>query len=260
MVDIGQELLQKITDTFEKSLKGSRRANHVNKLIETGKPITYQTVDDYAKEVGNLLAKSVRLHVDADVLPEGKMFYNIADKILPDRLTRNYSLISKVSVVAQERMNKAFGVNLKAQVPKLNKDRIDGFLEMVSNAENFDLVADSLRVGIINFSQSVVTDFIEDNFNFQANVGLSPVIVRSTDGNCCEWCNGLAGVYNYPVDREVYQRHQSCTCTVSYIPSLGKIQGAYSKREYDSLKQSIEGEKAYAAYLDRKVLSMKPRK
>lgn len=88
---------------------------------------------------------------------------------------------------------------------------------------------------IINFSQSIVTDFIRENAEFQSKAGLPSVIVRKLAGGCCDWCRSLAGTYTYPdnVPKDVYRRHQRCRCTVDFHPSdsrKGRVQNVHSKK------------------------------
>ncbi|WP_205422898.1 hypothetical protein [Granulicatella sp. zg-ZJ] len=67
--------------------------------------------------------------------------------------------------------------------------------------------------------------------------GLSPKIIRTHTGNCCDWCRNLAGVYDYPkVPKDVYRRHGNCRCTVDYKPGDGKKQNVWSKKIVDISK------------------------
>lgn len=255
MIDIGKELLDKITKTFEESLKNSNRILRLEKQMPTA--TSYTVADAYAKEVGNLLAKAIRLHVSTDVLPDGRMYYNIADTILSDRLARNYELTAAAAEVVQKNLNEAFGVGLAAKKPKLNKNRIRDLIIRVSNSKDYNTVRDMLGVSVGNFTQAVITDCVEANMDFQAKTGMHPVLIRSTDGSCCEWCSEMAGVYKYPAPKEVYARHQSCTCTVTYYPegATGRyMQNSYTKKFYSTADgKRLKREQVQA-------LSMKPRR
>ena len=119
-------------------------------------------------------------------------------------------------------MNEAAGIGIRSIKPELNTDRIDGIVNKVSAAEQFDDVAWALDEPIVNFTQSVVDDAIKANAEFQHQAGLSPKIIRKTSGKCCEWCARLAGTYNYEDVRntgnDVFRRHSYCRCTVEYSP------------------------------------------
>ena len=68
--------------------------------------------------------------------------------------------------------------------------------------------------------------------------GLAPKIKRTSTGHCCEWCEKLAGTYNYEDVRDtgnnVFRRHRHCRCTVEFITN-GKRQNVHTKRwkKYD---------------------------
>lgn len=74
--------------------------------------------------------------------------------------------------------------------------------------------------------------------DFQYEAGLNPVIRRTTDGKCCEWCTNLAGEYPYKpgMNREVFRRHENCGCTVAYYPDAKSkvFQDVWNKHKYES--------------------------
>ena len=142
-------------------------------------------------------------------------------------------------------------IGIKAIEPALNQDRIDGIINRISNEEHFDEVKWILGEPVVNFTQSIVDDSIKANAEFQYKAGLTPKIIRTVAGNCCEWCRALAGKYSYPdVPKDVYRRHQRCRCTVNYHPGDGKVQNVHTKEwktkeERDIIEQrKITGLKA----------------
>ena len=98
-----------------------------------------------------------------------------------------------------------------------------------------------LHRALSNMSQSMIDRYIEKNAQFRYDAGLSPKIIRTSSGHCCEWCNQVAGKYSYPdVPKDVYRRHDNCDCTVEYYNSKdGYKQDVWDKKrinniEYDS--------------------------
>lgn len=98
-----------------------------------------------------------------------------------------------------------------------------------------------LRRSLTNITQNYIDEYIEQNAQFRAKAGLKEKIIRSTNGKCCKWCDQLAGVYNYPAPREVYQRHDNCDCTVTYISEKG-AQDVHTKQQLrkEETKKRIE--------------------
>lgn len=69
-----------------------------------------------------------------------------------------------------------------------------------------------------NISNSIIDNYIQNNVKFRSESGMSAKIIRTSSGNCCKWCNSIAGKYSYPdVPKDVYRRHDNCDCTVEYI-------------------------------------------
>ena len=96
-----------------------------------------------------------------------------------------------------------------------------------------------LHRALSNISQSMTDRYIEKNAQFRYNAGLSPQIIRTSSGHCCEWCNQVAGKYSYPdVPKDVYRRHDNCDCTVEYVVGK-KSQNIWTKKWNNSAKNDI---------------------
>ncbi len=215
-LDIVPELLADIENDFNDRFNRSNKLRNIRKLINEGKA-TYADANEYAIEVGTILAQSFKNNISSDILPNERMYYNIAERILNPTLSNNQQLISRTTAEIQTTLNLQSGYGLRGLDAILNQDRIDGLIERVSTEETFDDVAWILDEPVINFSQSVVDDVLERNVNFQGESGLSPTITRKIAGGACDWCISVAGTYKYPdVPQDVYRRHDRCRCTVEY--------------------------------------------
>ena len=235
MDDITPSLLKAIQTDFQSLFDKSDIISSLYAKVRDG-TATYVEANEFAIETGDILAKAFKNNLSADVLPDGKMYYNIAQRILEPTMTNNYDLIADITNQVQTALNNSAGIGIKAIIPELNTDKIIGIINRVSDAENFDDIAWILDEPIKTFSQSIVDDSIKVNAEFQYNAGMNPKIIRISTGKCCEWCNAIAGVYNYPdVPKEVYQRHNYCRCKVDYV--VGKDRknvhnGNTGKRRY----------------------------
>lgn len=231
MADIAPELLTKIQKEFEERFSNDKEIEELYARIRFG-TAGYQEANEFALKVGSILAEVYRNNLSADVLPDGRMYYDIAQRIIDPTMKNNYVLIAEATNQIQKSLNEVAGIGIKAVTPELNQDRIDKIIDRVSDAEQFDKISWILDEPVKNFSQSIVDDAVRVNAEFQYEAGLSPVIVRKLAGGCCDWCRALAGTYRYPdeVPKDVYRRHQRCRCTVEYDPKDGKIQNVHSKR------------------------------
>ncbi|AZR96795.1 hypothetical protein A7J10_02625 [Streptococcus suis] len=228
--DILPDLLREVQEKFETSYGKSEVVRRAFEELKE-KRASYVTVNDFALEVGDILAEALSSSVTGDRLPDGKMYYNIAQRLLTDTLGRNFELVSGYAGQVQEDLNRSAKIGLQVQVPEVNQDRIDGLVNRLSSEDEFNKVAWLLQESIVNFTQSIVDDSIKANADFHAKAGLTPKVVRKESGNCCRWCRAVVGVYNYPdVPKDVWRRHNRCRCTVEYDPKNGKVQNVHSKR------------------------------
>lgn len=231
MSDIAPELLEQVRRTFQTKRANDKTLGSLYWAIQDGRA-DYETVNRYAIRLGELLAESMKLKISASDLPDGRFYQELAEELIAPLLTDNYELISTAAVTAQNAMNRAAGIGLKAVKPTINRNRVQGLVDKVSSYETYEKAAWVLDEPVVNFSQSVVDDAIRENVAAQAGAGLRPTVTRIAESGCCEWCSDLAGEYAYPVDREVYRRHERCRCIVLFDPGKGKVQNVHSKVLY----------------------------
>lgn len=236
MEDIAPQLIESVTAEFRNAYENSDKIQRLLKAIQQG-TATYEQAQQYAIEVSQLIGAAYAKHVSSAVLPDGKMYYNIASRLIPASLDENYTLVADYAKQVQQSLNKQAGLGLKAQEPPQNDDRVDGLVELAASGEQYDDVSDQLLRKFETYSQSIVDETIQTNVDFHGRSGLRPKIIRRTTGRCCDWCRALAGVHDYPVNREVYRRHENCRCTVLYDPADGKRkrQDVYTKQWTDAV-------------------------
>ena len=72
-----------------------------------------------------------------------------------------------------------------------------------------------------------------------ASAGLKTYIIRDSGAGCCKWCDEVSGKFAYGSEpKDVYRRHDNCTCTVVYESGRGR-QNVWSK-QYWSQEQERE--------------------
>ena len=218
---MSNDLLERITQTFEKRLK------NVNI-----KATSYEDVNDYAVALGEILTTAFNIHITEN---PGE----IIEQILNDRLKENHRLITDFGRMVQDILNKQAKIGLEAQIPEVNQSRIDGLVGKITE-EGFEQSKWLLGSPVVNFNQSVVDDMVRKNAEFHFRSGMSPKIIRKEVGNCCKWCKNLVGTYKYPdVPKDVYRRHRNCRCTVEYIPKKGIRQDVHTKKVKYETKEEV---------------------
>lgn len=238
MEDIAPALLEQLKELYKNEKNSSEKIIEIlDKLRE--KNANFVDASEYANELGEILSKVFGYTFSVDVLPDGKMYYNIAKRTVEPTMKDLQSDIADLMEELQENVNKKAGLGIKPLRPELNQDKIDGIINRLAEAENFDDIKWILREPIKTFARSVVDDAILVNAEFQGKAGLAPKIIRKSSGNCCKWCTNLVGEYNYPnVPKDVYRRHNRCRCTVDFVVGKRK-QNVWNK----SWEEEVDEEK-----------------
>nr|DAR87925.1 MAG TPA: hypothetical protein [Caudoviricetes sp.] len=241
--DVLPGILQEVQERFERDFGKSEIVRNAFATLKA-KKATYKTANEFAIEIGDILSKALGASLSTDKLPDGKMYYNIAQRLLTDVLGRNHELVSGYASDVQKNLNDKAKIGLKVQVPELNLDRIAGIVNRFSSEENFEDVSWLLGEPIVNFTQSIIDDSIRKNAEFHHQSGLQPEIVRKSYFHCCEWCQEVQGNYKYPrVPKDVFRRHQHCRCIVDYDPKSGKTQNVWTKKWNSIDKERVERRK-----------------
>ena len=239
-IDVLPKLLQEVKKEFELSYRESEIIRNAFATLEA-KKATYKTANEFAIEIGEILSKAIVAYISADKLPNGKMYYNIAQRLLTDVLGRNHEIVSGYASDVQKNLNDKAKIGLKVQVPKLNQDRIAGIVNRFSSEENFEDVSWLLGEPIVNFTQSIIDDSIRKNAEFHAKTGMTPTISRNSTGRCCKWCDSLVGNYIYGEEpNNFYRRHQHCNCVIDYHPKNGKVQNSWTKKIRNESSNELE--------------------
>lgn len=226
--------------SFGTKLRGNEKLAALTDKLQNGQA-AYADAYEYALEVGTALSDTFSEELSSDVLPDGKMYFNVANRVVRDPLTRAYRLIADECDGVQTGLNTAAGIGLKAQRPDYPESRIKGFVDRLSSESDYDKVSWILKEPVKTFSQSIVDDSVKKNAEMHYNAGLSPQIIRTAAAGCCEWCTEVEGTYPYPnVPKDIYRRHNFCRCQVEYDPRTGRRQDVHTRRWSD--------EKGYVKY------------
>lgn len=234
MDDIVPKLLELIEKSYNEELNKNSRIDNLIKKIANG-DADYETLLEYANELGKCLENAFKLNISDDVLPDGKMYYNIAQRIVEPFVKQNYDYISNYCVTVQNDLNTKAGLGLKGIKPDYNLEKTESIINYISNAENYSIREKSFLQSLSTNAKSIVDDSVKQNAEFHYQSGLSPKIIRRTNGKCCKWCQNIAGKYNYSdvknAGNNVFRRHANCNCSVVYDPGNGakKVQDVWSK-------------------------------
>lgn len=215
--DIVPGLKQSIEDYFQSLVTNDEALSIIRKRVSKGG--TWDDALDYAGKLGELRSQAFLENITADILPNGQMYFNIADRIIPPALEADFASVSEICMNVQRAANEAARIGIEPMQADLNVDRIDGIVNRITS-QPFDEISWILGAPVQNFLRSVVDDTVKKNADFHYKAGMNPVIRRTIDGKCCKWCTSHAGTFPYKpnMDREVFRRHENCGCLVAYYP------------------------------------------
>ena len=241
---MAQDVVPVLNERVQSSFKGyclkDRRLTQISRRIRDGTATQFDA-HDYAEHVGENLSRALVNNLTADNLPNGTLYYNIAQRIVIPGLVENYNLINDVSADIQSIVDKKAKIGLGAVKADFPASRINGLIDKMT-ADNIllDEAIKWLKEPIINNSEAFFDDFVRENAKFRTDVGLKATITRTVAPGCCKWCDEMAGTYDYDkVPDDIYRRHEFCRCTVTY-QSKKTSQNVWSKKTWQSTPEELE--------------------
>lgn len=228
-MDIAPELYERILKLY----KDGTALNPIIAALRKADILTYEQAYKFANLSGEALVKAFLSVLTNEVLPDGKMYFNIAEKTVVPMLETLFSDVSSICEVAQMAVNAEAEIGLRAVKPQLNSDRVYGIVNRLTDAEQFSDIAWILDAPVVNFAENVVDDSVRTNVLFHERSGLETTITRTMHGNHrCEWCAEKAGVfhgYNELPDG-FFQRHDRCYCEITFKSKGGKSQNVWGSQ------------------------------
>jgi len=232
-------------DAYRAAVKSDKRIQALQTAIDGGRG-TYAMAGALASRTGRVAGKAITNQIKTAAV-DGHLEKAAAAAILQPTMVENHRAVSAMVGAVQKTINKKAGLGLAPLIPGLNQDRIDGLADEIANAVDVLDLSQVLVSQIENASMSIVDDCAAENMEFQHGVGRHPKIIRIAEPKCCQWCEDLAGEYDYAqvkqTGNDVYRRHENCRCIVEFDPGSGSsMQNAHSKRMVD--RSTIERRKA----------------
>lgn len=244
MEDIVPGLLETIEKEFAEYVSEDKFILELTNHIRDG-TATQHEVSLYARKLGDYLSEVLQLNLTQDVLPDGRMYYNIADRIVMPMMYNNFNLTSDVAAEVQRLLDGKAGIGLNPIRADFPKSRVQQIVDsLTEEGVEFEVIQKRLGEPIRNCSQSFYDDFVKANAMYRNMAGMKTTIRRTLVGGACPYCVRLAGSFEYGKEpKDIYRRHDSCRCTVTYI-SDKKVQNVHTKQTYN-------GEELQKAILER---------
>lgn len=216
-MDIVPELLKDIKDNFNARVRDDK---HIQRFLTRMRDKKARQIDthDYAERLGEHLSAALQTFMTKSRLPDGKFYWNIADRTVRPMLNQNYELVNDAAIEVQCELDRRAGIGLKAIKGERPDERIKGILEkLCEEGREFEQALVYLGEPIINISEAFYDDHIKANAAFRTDAGMKATITRTVSPKCCDWCADLAGTYDYDrAPEDIYRRHEYCRCVVTY--------------------------------------------
>lgn len=135
-IDIAPELLESVMTDCKDLMADDNSLKTIMFSLKDNPD--YLQANNYAIRIGELFSKVIESNIIADKLPEGKIYYNIAKKVLEPVLGENYRQVKEVCGYVQKELNIKAGIRLKPVVPPIDQDRVDGLVDKISSYDNYD--------------------------------------------------------------------------------------------------------------------------
>ena len=100
--DIAPELIERISEEFQRKMTRSSNIKTLDAKIRN-RTATYRDAQEYAIKVSELMSEALLSNLSADMLPDGKMYYNIAQRVMQEALGQNgiYGEVSRSCLDSQ---------------------------------------------------------------------------------------------------------------------------------------------------------------
>lgn len=230
MEDVAPALLKQIQATFQERIAASRSIAVFLKRLENG-TATLTDVQIYSSQLGKVLGQTLQEVLRLDALPDGRMYYNIAQRTVLPMMNNNYDLVNTAASAVQKALDRSMGIGLNAVKAARPEERIQGLLNSICE-EGLTQEELSIRLTqpVRNCTEGFFDDFVETNAAFRTNAGMKAQLIRTASAEACAWCAALAGVYDYDdAPDDIFCRHENCNCQVIF-KSEKKTVDAHTKK------------------------------
>lgn len=126
--DIVPELLEKIVNEYKRQVKKNKFITTFHKRLEN-RTAKDSEVSLYGNELGDCASKAFLKYVVPDNLPEGKLYWNIAERIIETLLKDVYERVNNAAEVVQKTKDESGNINIKPQHAPFPKGKIHGLID-----------------------------------------------------------------------------------------------------------------------------------
>lgn len=141
MNDIGLELQKSIETAFNERLAIDVVIKAIKLKVENGKA-TQRDVTMLCKRLGEIVSKVLIENIKPEMMPNDKMYWNIAEKAIKPLMIQIHGIVNKVAAEVVEAERKTNGIHIKPIEPVFPEERIESLINNFVNAYNAGIEED----------------------------------------------------------------------------------------------------------------------
>lgn len=126
--DIVPELYEKIHSDFERKVNGNKKIQDFRGKLKK-RTATPKEVSLYAGELGECAAYALTTNLTEEILPNGKLYWNIADRTIKPLLKEVHGMVMDAAVEVQLIEDEKTGINLKPIRSTFPEYRVNDLME-----------------------------------------------------------------------------------------------------------------------------------
>nr|DAQ47141.1 MAG TPA: hypothetical protein [Caudoviricetes sp.] len=141
MNDIGLELQKSIETAFNERLAIDVVIKAIKLKVENGKA-TQRDVTMLCKRLGEISSKVLIENIKPEMMPNDKMYWNIAEKAIKPLMIQIHGIVNKVAAEVVEAERNTNGIHIKPIEPVFPEERIESLINNFVNAYNAGIEED----------------------------------------------------------------------------------------------------------------------
>ena len=210
----------------------SSNTDEYNRLIDSINKGTgsFEQIYNFTDRTGQAASNYLNKQCEA-LLVNNQVPKEVAESIVKPVLEATSQMSSETANELCSKINHQAGVNVKIQNLPVDKSTANGMANKLISGP-YDQTNWIIGDGpVSNLAMHSVDQTIQANADFISKSGKRAKIRRRSEANCCDWCENLAGEWDYGEEpKDVYRRHNNCRCVVEYIVD-GKAQNVWNKKD-----------------------------
>lgn len=123
--DIVPDLYKKIQSKFEQNIAGNR----LIRSFRSRDKHTAKEVSLYAAEIGRCASDALSSCLTPETLPNGKLYWNIAQRTIIPLLEEAYEMVMDAAEVMQRQQDEKIGIRITPIRPAFPMERTKGLIE-----------------------------------------------------------------------------------------------------------------------------------